>query len=348
MPRRLANCRDITQLRMASESIVSKKTNKTTAKSNTYSKTTEPSWHILGAGSIGGLFAAHMQANHIDCCLLLKDAQMAAWQADPHVTIHYATGKHSQTLRTETLNASTPITQLLITTKAQHTLSALQSIAKRLAPNATICLLQNGMGIAEKILEQLPHITLLQASTSEGVNRPDAKNKPFELQHAGRGTTVVGVPNDQSPTAAAQQFALACGPVLNVSCVDNIDDYLWRKLAVNAVINPLTALNDCTNGELAKLPLREAVNQLCNELELFAQHSPHKKSLNHIRQYIFEVILATSNNCSSMRADVLAKRPTEIDYITGFLCDEAKKYGLSLPRHAALLELIRLKTANNV
>src|SRR5690349_4230256 len=154
MPRRLANCRDITQLPVTSEIALNKKNSLQTR-------------HILGAGSIGNLFAAHMQANGENCCLLLKNQQLAAWKKHSYLTIHYKNQCYQQTLHSEAIDASTPIRWLLITTKAQHTMAALHSIANRLTADATICLLQNGMGIAEKILEEFPHIQLLQASTSE-------------------------------------------------------------------------------------------------------------------------------------------------------------------------------------
>jgi 2-dehydropantoate 2-reductase len=301
-------------------------------------------WHILGAGSIGGLFAAHMSANGADCRLLLKDAQMTAWKNHPGITIQFDNLTFTQTVKVEKLHTAMPIDRLIIATKAQDTLPALQTISHRLTSNTIILLLQNGMGVAEEIREKFPHCPLLHAITSEGVYRPDSKANPFFLIHAGRSKTLAGISAEKPETA--REFAQACGPVLNVQIVENIDEHLWRKLAVNTVINPLTALNDCDNGDLAKLPLRMAANQLCDELELFFGHS-QKNTLKNIRKDVFDVIHATANNCSSMRADFRAGHKTEIEYITGFLCNEAKKIGVSLPKHTALLELIRLKESGH-
>ena len=298
-------------------------------------------WHVLGAGSIGGLFAAHISAAGTACRLLLKDSQFSAWKANPGIHIRFGEQDFTQTVAVEKISANTPIQQLLITTKAQQTLDALAAIKHRLNPHAVICLLQNGMGISEKLLAEYPDITLMHASTAEGINRPDKNNQPFQLIHAGRATTQVGM--IRGDKHHAEQFAAACGPILNVQVVDDIETVLWRKLAVNAVINPLTAINDCDNGLLAQIPLRNAVQQLCDELELFAEKSGKQTVLQQIRKQVFTVIEQTAKNCSSMRADIRAKRKTEIDYISGFLCTQAQQYGITLPRHAALLQLIRLK-----
>jgi 2-dehydropantoate 2-reductase len=51
---------------------------------------------------------------------------------------------------------------------------------------------------------------------------------------------------------------------------------------------------------------------------------------------------ATAANQSSMLRDVLQGRPTEIDYITGYLCSEADRLGVPCPANQQLLNQVRL------
>lgn len=60
-------------------------------------------------------------------------------------------------------------------------------------------------------------------------------------------------------------------------------------------------------------------------------------------------VLATrrgSAHYPSMLEDVEARRPTEIELITGALVREAERLGVAVPLHSALLRLIRAKEAS--
>jgi len=55
------------------------------------------------------------------------------------------------------------------------------------------------------------------------------------------------------------------------------------------------------------------------------------------------VVEATASNYSSMQQDLAAQRPTEIDYITGYILRQAQPLGLSLPRHQQLYDAIQAR-----
>jgi 2-dehydropantoate 2-reductase len=48
----------------------------------------------------------------------------------------------------------------------------------------------------------------------------------------------------------------------------------------------------------------------------------------------------------SMLEDVLARRPTEVDYITGALVREAQRLGVPAPLHTAMYRLVKGKEAS--
>ena len=115
---------------------------------------------------------------------------------------------------------------------------------------------------------------------------------------------------------------------------------LWRKLAINAAINPLTALLRCTNGELAGDPA-DRVRRLCTEISAVARAAGMGRAVESLENVVFEVIHNTADNRSSMLQDVEAGRPTEIDYITGWLVEQANRLGMDVPANAALLEQVK-------
>ncbi len=97
---------------------------------------------------------------------------------------------------------------------------------------------------------------------------------------------------------------------------------MWRKLAVNCVINPLTALWNCPNGELRHHT--DEINAICEEVAAVIEREGYHTSADDLRYYVEQVIDSTAENISSMLQDVRAMRHTEIDYITGYLLKRAR------------------------
>lgn len=89
---------------------------------------------------------------------------------------------------------ASPIDSLIITTKCDSTLSALEGIQHRIHPWSTIVLLQNGMGVLDTLFdtffkdpEQRPNFVL--ASTTHGCWRKG----PLDIVHASAGTLHFGI-----------------------------------------------------------------------------------------------------------------------------------------------------------
>jgi pantoate--beta-alanine ligase len=121
---------------------------------------------------------------------------------------------------------------------------------------------------------------------------------------------------------------------------------LWQKLAINAVINPLTALLEVENGRLVGLPAaRPLMHSLATEFMAVANAKGLALSWNPDSLLLAaeDVAKATSENKSSMLVDVLRGSPSEIAAITGKVVDEAARLGVLAPTHGALLALVRAK-----
>ena len=84
------------------------------------------------------------------------------------------------------------------------------------------------------------------------------------------------------------------------------------------------------------------IDPLCREIATLmtaaGQSAPSPESL---RQSIEQVARATAGNTSSMRADVLAGRPTEIDYINGYLSALGQQLGIATPVNQMLTEQVK-------
>lgn len=300
-------------------------------------------WHLLGAGSLGCLFAAYLQHAGVALEIIVRDAAtLQTLNENGGITLTEDT-EHSTIAIAATIphTLDAPITQLLICTKAQQTLAAIDSVKHRLATDSLIILLQNGMGVRELLQQQFPHATILHALSTEGAFR----TARFHVTHAGHGETVIGAIEAQQQILAKKTVnALQCK--LPIVFVPDIERRLWLKLAVNSVINPLTALHRCRNGELLKLDdIDSTIENLYAELALVTQIENIDVDVKEMRDEVYRVIHATAQNKSSMLQDIEAGRASEIDFINGFIVQRAHAHGLECEQHEHLLAMIHAASA---
>jgi 2-dehydropantoate 2-reductase len=149
----------------------------------------------------------------------------------------------------------------LVTTKSQQTATALTALRTRLHPAANILILQNGLQGFADARRLLPDHRLLAGTTTEGVNRP----KPGQWVHAGAGFTWIGPWSTSTRLdASAADLWLNALQQAGMQCAYDaaIEQRLWHKLLINCVINPLTVMFDCRNGELLQLPAAQRLMEL--------------------------------------------------------------------------------------
>ena len=290
-------------------------------------------WHILGAGSLGSLWATRLARVGLPVTLLLRDAERLAAYHDAGGLALVENGREQRlAISAQTVDASDPIRRLLLACKAYDALAAVDAIAHRLTADTELILLQNGLGSQQQVTERLPGARCILASSTEGAYR----DGPFRVVFAGRGTTWLGDPYHPAPPAWLAELTQAGIPH---AWSDQIQSRLWRKLAINCAINPLTVLHDCRNGELDAH--QDEVAGLCTELGGLLHACGQDEAAAGLFEEVQRVIQATAANSSSMRQDVGAGRRTEISYLLGHACAEGLRQGVPLPRLTALLQSLQ-------
>jgi len=288
-------------------------------------------WHVLGTGAMACLWAANLAASGRAVAMIARaPSRVAAYHG---ITLETAAGSERYSVAAETGDSVDPISRLLVCTKAPDALAALGAVRRRLGEGAVVVLLQNGMGFHDEALRIASHARVFCALTTEGAWCP----APFHVRHAGRGMTLLGrYPRGSLAEAAALAEVL---PVmrLEIRAVRDIEQEMWRKLAVNCTINALTAVHGCTNGAL--LEPGEAGHEfiaLCVETAAILAALGRHELAAGLADTARGVARRTAANRSSMLQDVQARRRTEIDYINGFLCRQAAAAGVPCPLNTAL------------
>lgn len=292
-------------------------------------------WHILGAGAIGTLFADALSTDGGEVSLILRDGVHGETRTQVVERGDLVSEKH---VKTTGPRGHTDISHLLVTTKAYDVCAAIDSVIPRLNPDCNVVLLSNGMGFQEQVLASIPSLNIFCGTTTEGAHLLAAGH----VRHAGSGETRIGfaakTADDRRPVWLHQWERAVDNSVWD----SDIQPALWTKLAVNCVINPLTALNRCHNGELeARKSLANQVAPLRDEVAAVCRAQGHVKIAAALPRITAAVIQATSGNRSSMLQDMDAGRLTEIDYITGYLLAVADQHSIDIPLNRALFEAIK-------
>lgn len=302
-------------------------------------------WHVLGAGAMGCLWAAYLSA-HMDGSksgdvqLVLRDRR--ALQNYPgYITVEHA--GHTQQSVIAGHNAGTltgTVNHLLITTKAQDVVPAIESVAGHITDQTVIVLLQNGLKVQREISERFGSHRVWCISTSHGA----WLRAPAHVVHAGIGNAWLGQLNALEPVANDVTDLLNLLPVgpLNIRHDPDIQSRLWQKLAINCAVNALTVIHDCPNGELLSRP--EAKSQLmalAEEIMTLLVHIPDAPAMPDLPQQITIVVQQTSANISSTLQDIRRGRSTEIQHLNGYLCELADKHGLSCPLNRQMLMAVQ-------
>jgi len=281
--------------------------------------------YILGSGAMGCLWASYFDNQHaIHFIQRQSSAPDFSFRLLPRNKRFKASCDVAE-------NIASPISRVIIATKAYDAVTALNSVQPCLAKDAQVLLLQNGLGSQQAILKQYPDLALYACSSTEGAYKQDAHT----VVHAGHGENIIGPLN----TKAQQNRLTEWLPTNTYSWHDNINQVLWRKFMINCAINPLTVIYQCQNGELISNPdYFNHMMSICQEIDQLTQAKGYQEvAAIELAQ---QVCKKTANNYSSMLQDTKKGHQTEIDFMTGFFIEEARKHQIAVPFSQAAYDAV--------
>lgn len=290
---------------------------------------------IVGQGAIGLLWYQQLSKAPSNQVSLLCSARAKSPPPETLFTdINGQTISQSLTFATnKTINSADMV---LICVKSYHIELALKRLSPQLNASCIIVFCHNGM-ISFDLFKPLsqPCYLLLTTHGSKVIS-------PFHIQHTGLGHSDLGSISQQ-PTAdlPRKTFKVLSEALPTLTLTDNIKTKQWLKLAINCVINPITAIHNIDNGQILDAKYKSLVDSLLKEIIMVAQLDGCAFEFNELKSQVLAVAEKTANNCSSMRSDILLNRRTEIDYINGYVVNLAEKNDIVLPENEKLLQQVR-------
>ncbi|WHY87983.1 2-dehydropantoate 2-reductase [Neobacillus novalis] len=288
---------------------------------------------IIGAGSIGLLFAAYI-SRVFEVTIYTRTEEQAAQINKYGILLQ----KESE--QTISMVSALPITEwqgteaLTIIAVKQYQLQAIiEKINHLPVMPENLLFLQNGMGHL-KLLKKIRAKNIFLGSVEHGA----LKENPYRVNHNGEGKTNVAVFNGDG--LLLHQFSASFSKEFPIVFQEDYYKMLENKLIVNAVINPLTAILQVQNGELVNnRAYYHVLKSLFCEISFILNL---EKQEEHLQQ-IIAICKNTAENRSSMLKDIEANRLTEINAILGFLLEEAVRQEKKAPQLEIFYYLIKGK-----
>ncbi len=293
---------------------------------------------VIGCGAVGSLFAAHL-----------------ARSGDHEVWAYDVWKEHTQAMRerglrlsgaadfTVQVNATSDPGEIprcdygIVATKAIHTKSAIAQAARAFDDQSAVCSVQNGVGNEELIAE---HVKYVIRGTTFPAGHPIA---PGHIGYDIKGDTWMGpFEPTATPMAKVEELAAALTAAgMNTIALADARGAQWTKLIFNASTNPVGALTLLHHGAATRFP---PTGQLFEDL--IAEGEAVARALNIAlhgdpRALVQKGASAPGKHKASMLQDVLARRPTEVDFMNGAIVRWGEKTGVPTPLNRALWALIK-------
>ena len=298
---------------------------------------------VIGGGVIGSLFAAHL-SRVADVTLLCRRPEHAASVAENGIRVSgradFVGRPHASTDPAGLAEARLAI----VATKANDVETAAAELEGRLG-DGSVMTVQNGLGAEEVVRGHGPWPQLSAVTFMSGTKLAD-DHVEYVLD-----TPTWLAPYEDAPFDIAERTAaLIIESGLKAEAMSDLEPARWSKLIFNATVNSVAALTGLPHDyHFAELDQPTDLGHLVRGLMDEGKRIAGAAGIS-LREDPWEMnVLATqrgSRHYPSMLEDVEARRPTEVDFITGALVREAERRGVEAPLMTAVYRLVKGREAS--
>ena len=295
---------------------------------------------MVGAGSVGGFFGAHLAKANLPVSFLLRPKTLAAVKKNG-LTIRSAQGSFTVHPPAASDPRELPKPDLVIlSVKAYDLDEVLTQIEPVLKDRTVILTLQNGVDTEDRIVARFHRDCVVG-----GIAYVYSKiAEPGVIDHYKRGTVAIGeMMGYQSARllATADLFKQAGIPC---QLTDDIRRGKWEKMCWNCVFNPLTVMIDDKVAKALDHPeMLRVVHQIVAEVMAVAATMKVPLAAD-MADKVVRWTQEIRDIHTSMYDDWKAGRPTEIDFLNGYVAKVGRKFGIPTPLNDMLTAVIKTIT----
>jgi 2-dehydropantoate 2-reductase len=292
---------------------------------------------IIGAGAMGSIYGAHLSRHNE---VFLVDNNQAVVDVINKNGLKLLEDDLDVVYKPKAVTTTKEIGKvdlIILFVKALYSRVALQQNKGIIGNNTYVMTLQNGSG-HEEILSEVVSVERIIIGTTEDNG---AIIEAGYVRHGGTGRMNIGmlVEDKEEMLDTLKECFDACG--FDTLVHDNIQKLIWDKLFTNVSLSAITGVLQVKMGHISE---NNSAWNLTKQLVKEAVAVANAMGLEFDEEIVLSKVKNTSesnpNGCTSIYADLKNGRLTEVDTISGSVVRAAKKYGIVVPSHEFVVNMV--------
>lgn len=307
---------------------------------------------LIGAGAMGAVLGAYLQKGGADVTLVDPYKEHMDMIKDRGLVLNNAQGE-SETIKMKTAYDADDIgimDYVILMVKGNFTEVALKGAKQAIDDQTFISTFQNGLGNVEIIENTIPKERILYGCLNMAsiLKAPgEVYGNLFDEINVHIGSIVKD--NQQKKVGEELARILSKGGA-NSLYDENIDLHVWSKAMVNIVINASCALVRLNGDQAGKNQYFQQIVIKLTQETLAVAKAKGIEGLDFV-SFFTKVLPAARKTAGdhypSLAQDVMiAKRPTEIDFLNGAVVKMGKEEGIEVPVNETITNLIKTIESN--
>jgi len=299
---------------------------------------------VVGAGAMGSVYAGLLAAAGHDVSAVDVNAEHVAAILARGLRVDGVSGDRVVRIAATTDPAEVgPVELIVIATKSMDARAAAESAGPMLGQDTTVLTIQNGLGAADEVADVVGDGRLM-VGVAGGFGASIVA--PGHAHH--HGMELVRLGERAGPvTERTERIADAWRQAgFDVKTYDDVNRLQWEKLICNACFAGIGGLLELTIGEVIENPHAWPVASRCAQEALDVGRARGVDlDIPDCDAYVLEYAGAIPDARPSLLLDLLAGRPTEVEWINGSVPREGVKVGVQAPANELITRLVLAKQA---
>lgn len=319
---------------------------------------------IVGVGALGGVVGARLRATGSPVWLATRDAESAAALRTSGLRVTGVGGAASADVAdvaaVDDYGDGPAFDLVVLATKAREAVEVAPRLAALLGPGGTLLPIQNG-GVSQLLAERIGGDLVLGGLSNLGATM----TAPGAYEQRNAGHLLIGELGG-GESERAQRVQRWLGRAVEVRVTPNLRGAVWSKLLLNCSVTTLGALAGTTMREYVVTDEgRELFDRTYDEtlaVALATGARPERMIVDPIppawngrsvpgdahEAWLGQVLAGYGDLKPSMLQDFERGRPTEIDFINGYVADLGRQLGVPAPLNTAIVATVHAITGGRL